>query len=313
MHPRRTRLHDVATHVLVPPGDEVLLLGSSGSGRSDDMDEAIAALRAAGDAGVVIAGERLAGGDGAAEAAMALAFDAGARFTYVTRRANDRGALRAGVHPALLPGGRTADDGLSDVEAVWGPLLNREPGRDAHAILQACADREIDVLFLIGVDPLRDAPDAALALRALQNVPVKVVQSLELGSLEPYADAFLPAAAFLEKDGHVTDWEGRGQRLAPVRGAPGIARPDWEILAGMAVACGGDLGFETLEELHEEMGRLLGPREFTPAMSEPARNDIPDGLRLHVPAARGRGPSVRARGRVEGGAGPRAVPRGAPG
>ena len=26
---------------------------------------------------------------------------------YVTRRANDRGALRAGVHPALLPGGRT--------------------------------------------------------------------------------------------------------------------------------------------------------------------------------------------------------------
>ena len=181
VHPRRTRLHDVATHILVPPGDEVRLLGSSGRGRSDDMDEAIAALRGAGDAGVVIAGERLAGGDGAAEAAMALALDAGARFTYVTRRANDRGALRAGVHPALLPGGRTADDGLSDVEAVWGPLLNREPGRDAHAILQACADREIDVLFLIGVDPLRDAPDAALALRALQNVPVKVVQSLELG------------------------------------------------------------------------------------------------------------------------------------
>ena len=28
------------------------------------------------------------------------------------------------------------------------------------------------------------------------------------------------------------------------------------------------------------MGRLLAPREFTPAMSEPARNDIPDGLRL---------------------------------
>ena len=73
------------------------------------------------------------------------------------------------------------------------------------------------MLFLIGVDPLRDYPDAALVRRALENVPVKVVQSLELGALEPYADAFLPAAAFLEKDGHVTTWEGRAQRLRPVR------------------------------------------------------------------------------------------------
>ncbi len=29
------------------------------------------------------------------------------RFQYVTRRANDRGALLAGVHPSLLPGGRS--------------------------------------------------------------------------------------------------------------------------------------------------------------------------------------------------------------
>ena len=115
------------------------------------------------------------------------------------------------------------------------------------------------MLFLIGVDPLRDYPDAALARRALQNVPRKVVQSLELGSLEPFADAFLPAAAFLEKDGHVTTWEGRGQRLHVVRDPLGMSRPDWEIFASLALACGGDLGFETLDELHEEMGTLLAP------------------------------------------------------
>ncbi len=115
------------------------------------------------------------------------------------------------------------------------------------------------MLFLIGVDPLRDYPDAALATRALQNVEHAVVQSLELGSLEPYADAFLPAAAFLEKEGHVTTWEGRNQRIQPIRGAAGIALPDWEIFASLALAAGGDLGFETLDELHEEMGRLLAP------------------------------------------------------
>ena len=255
LHPRRTRLHDVATHVLCAPGDEARLLAG---GADPTLDEALTAIREAGAAAVVLAGERT----GAADAAMAAADAAGARFQYVTRRANDRGALLAGVHPALLPGGRSIDE-VDDVERAWGPLMNREPGRDTIGILRACADREVDVLLLIGVDPLRDVPDALLVTRALDNVPVKIVQSLELGSLEPFADAFLPASAFLEKDGHVSTWEGRGQRLRAIRGRDGISLADWEIFASMALACGGDLGFETLGELHEEMGRLVGPREET--------------------------------------------------
>ncbi len=280
LHPRRTRLHDVATHIIAAPGRELALLDAEGPTGNVDFDAAAAALEEAREAAVVIAGERLAERPGGAEAAMALAFEAGARFTYVTRRANDRGALRAGVHPRLLPGGRTAEDGLDDVEAVWGPVMNRVPGRDAHDILQACADGEIDVLLLVGVDPLRDAADAGLALRALQNVPYKVVQGLELGSLEPFVDAFLPAAPFLEKTGHVTTWEGRGQLMHPIRRTQGISLADWEIFASMALACGGDLGFETLEELHEEMAGLLAPREVTLAVGAAASPRTPDGLRL---------------------------------
>jgi NADH-quinone oxidoreductase subunit G len=243
VHPRRTRLHDVASHVLVRPGRETAAL--------DELREDLAA---AGDAAVVLAGER----PGVADAALAVARANGARFAYVTRRAGDRGALRSGVHPSLLPGGRTLDE-AGDLETRWGTSLPREPGRDWRAILEACAAREIDVLYLVGVDPLRDVPDAALARRALENVPRKVVQSLELGALGPYVDAFLPAAAFLEKDGHVTTWEGRGQRLRPVRDAEGLSLPDWEIFASLALACGGDLGFETLDELHAEMGEVLVP------------------------------------------------------
>ncbi|MGZ5292682.1 MAG: NADH-quinone oxidoreductase subunit NuoG [Actinomycetota bacterium] len=275
LHPRRTRLHDLATHVLCAPGDEARFLGG---GADPVMDEALAALRDAGAGAVVIAGER----PGVADAAFEAAEAAGARVTYVTRRANDRGALRAGVHPSLLPGGRAIDD-PGDVEAVWGPIFDREPGRDTNAILRACADREIDVVFLIGVDPLRDAPDAALARRALQNVPIKVVQSLELGDLETFAEAFLPAAAFIEKDGHVTNWEGRGQRLRPIRGPEGISLADWEIFASLALACGGDLGFETLDELHEEMGRLMAPAATEPldaTASSTAADAAAGGLRL---------------------------------
>ncbi len=272
LHPRRTRLHDVATHVLCAPGDEARVLAG---GVDVELDAALAALREAGDAGVVIAGER----DGAADPAWTVAGEVGARFAFVTRRANDRGALRAGVHPALLPGGRTFDE-ADEVEPAWGPLMNREPGRDSHAILQACADREVDVLFCVGIDPLRDLPDAALARRALQNVERVVVQSLELGSLEPFASAFLPAAPFIEKEGHVTTWEGRGQRLQPIRGAQGISLPDWEIFASMALACGGDLGFETLDELHEEMGPLLAPRPVGAMSSGESGASAPAELQL---------------------------------
>jgi NADH-quinone oxidoreductase subunit G len=263
LHPRQTRLHDVAEHILCRPGDEAWLLEREGGEHRPEIREVVEALRNAGDAGLVIAGPRLADHSQGVARAVGLAAETGSRVAYVTRRANDRGALQAGVHPRLLPGGRrfALPQERTEVETLWGPIIVGDEGRDWRAILQACAEREIDVLFLVGVDPLRDYPDAALAERSLQNVERTVVQSLELGSLQPYADAFLPAAAFLEKDGHVTTWEGRSQRIRPIRGAAGISLPDWEIFASLALASGGDLGFETLDELHDEMGRLLAPHE----------------------------------------------------
>ena len=265
VHPRRTRLHDVAEHVLCRPGEEPVLLDRARRGEGP-LAGVLAELRSRGDEALVLAGPRLASGSGMAAASVwELATGLGARFQYVTRRANDRGALIAGVHPRLLPGGRPFDvaGARAEVEAIWGPIMTEGPGRTSRGILEAAAAGDLDVLFLIGVDPLTDHPDAVLARRALDNVPVKVVQSLELGSLESFADAFLPAAAYAEKDGHLTTWEGRGQRIYPARPVQGISRPDWEIFAGLAAAMGGDLGFDTLEELHDEMGRLLAPTQAT--------------------------------------------------
>ncbi len=265
IHPRTTRLRDVAEHRLCRPEHQTYVLERIHDG--DDGAETFegrvaAALREAGAAAVVIAGERLAEHPLAADVALSVAQRFGARFAFVTRRANDRGALRAGLHPAMLPGGRRVlnDVERGEVEAVWGLVGTGGPGRSARQILEACARREIEVLFLIGADPLRDFPDGGLARRALANVRFKVVQGLELGELEPYADAFLPAAAWSEREGNVTDWEGRSQRMRPVRGPLGLSRPDWEIFAGLAEAMGRGLGFDSLEDLREEAAGLLAPR-----------------------------------------------------
>jgi NADH-quinone oxidoreductase subunit G len=170
------------------------------------------------------------------------------------------------VHPELLPGGRVFADAAmrAEVEALWGPIMATEPGRSTRGILEACADGEIGVLFLIGVDPLRDVPDAELARRGLANVPYKVVMDLALGDLEPYADAFLPVTPWPEREGHVTDWEGRSQPIKPVRSPLGVSRPDWEILVELAEAMGADLGLTSLAAVREEAARLLAPREIAP-------------------------------------------------
>ena len=261
VHPRRTRLHDVADHVLLRPGTEGAFLAAAAAGRaagSAELDAAAAANRDAGHEAVVLVGERL--DPAAQDLALAFARGTGARFGHVPRRANDRGALRAGLHPSLLPGGRpVGDPSAAEVVARWGDLGGIAPGRDCRAILEACAAREVDALFCIGIDPLTDLPDADLARRALENVPFVVVQSLELGELEPYVDVALPAAAFLEQDGHLTDWEGRGQRVRALRGAPLLARPDWQLATEVARAIGADLGWEDLDGLRAELGDLLAP------------------------------------------------------
>jgi len=268
IHSRRTRLWDVGEHVLCSPGgeaevlDDLMSAGTAFDGErpppveTDSHHRLRSALREAGERTVVLAGTRLAESGALSEAAE-LAASVGGRFAFVSRRAGDRGALRAGVHPELLPGGRRVGDGAerAEVEATWGRVPS-EPGRDTAAILESAARREIDVLYLVGVDPLRDFPDADLARRALENVAYKVVQDIADGPLIPYADAVLPAAPWHERDGHATDWEGRSQGVRAVRGPLGMARPDWQIFQELSEALDADMGFRSIESLQEEMATL---------------------------------------------------------
>ena len=294
VHPRGTRLRDLAEHVLVRPEEQAATLArllpdaNDVPGEDTILGRAAAALREAGADGVVIAGPRTL--DGGPQAAMdaalqaaALAAATGARFALTSRRSNDTGALRSGVHPELLPGGRRFGEPSerSAVEDVWGALSDLRPGLDTAGILSAAASREIDVLFLIGVDPLRDFPDAKLARHALENVPHKVVQDIAPGEYLRFSDAFLPAAAAVEREGHLTDWEGRALPMYPVRSPRGLARPDWEIFMALAEAAGAPFGFDSLEGLRAEMERLLASREPTvrlPAAETPAAR--PTGLTL---------------------------------
>jgi NADH-quinone oxidoreductase subunit G len=287
VHPRRTRLRDVATHVPCLPGGEAEVVGDiSGAATGSAVSDLRAALEEAGPDTVVLAGPRLVDSPGAVAAAASVAAEFGAKLALLCRRAGDRGALRAGLHPALLPAGRSVADEehRTFVESVWGAGLSPTPGRNAAEILRAAAAREIDVLFLIGVDPLRDFPDASIARRAMENVRCKVVVDIAGDELAIYADAMLPAAPYLEKDGHYTDWEGRAQRLRPLRPPAGLARSEWEIFQELSEVMGADMGFHSLDALHHEMATLLGAevaRTPLAGASGGSPPEAPDQLEAH--------------------------------
>jgi NADH-quinone oxidoreductase subunit G len=80
----------------------------------------------------------------------------GARFLVALRRGNVRGALDMGS-PRLLPGAPR-----SRRRGRWGECGASVPehrGLDAHGILERAAEGRIDVLVLLGADPLVDVPD----------------------------------------------------------------------------------------------------------------------------------------------------------
>jgi NADH-quinone oxidoreductase subunit G len=281
IHPRRTALIDVAEHVLCPPGGEAdlleqLLESRGGGDQIGEIGEAIAGAR---DGAVILCGPRLGESTGAVGMAATAASSLGARFALLARRAGDRGALRGGVHPALLPGGRLVEDPAerAEVEDVWGGSLPGVPGRDTRAILEAAARRELGILYLVGIDPLIDYPDAELARTAVENAGFLVVQDIAAGAYRQAADVILPAAAFLEKAGHMTDWEGRSQGITAVRGQTGLSRPDWQIFQELSEVMGADMGFASLEALQAEMAQLVTDRRVPLAPGSSVREPIAAG------------------------------------
>jgi anaerobic selenocysteine-containing dehydrogenase len=113
-------------------------------------------------------------------------------------------------------------------------LLPGESGLSGGEMLVAAAEGRIKALYLVGVDPLRTFPDRALVEAALKRLDLLVVQDIAPSATAGKAHVVLAAAALPEKEGTVTNVEGRKQPVAPVVQPPGEARSDLAILLDIA-------------------------------------------------------------------------------
>jgi NADH-quinone oxidoreductase subunit G len=207
-----------------------------------------------------------------------------ARFLPAVRRANVRGALELGLTPGFLPGRTTLDAGRPIYEKRW-PGVPAQRGLDTAGILSAAAAGGIEVLVLLGADPLVDFPDAELARRAVDAVPTVVSVDLFLTESTQAADVVLPAAGFGEKDGTTTNVEGRISLLRQKVTAPGTARPDWMIAAELAGLLGADLRLESVEQIWDEIVALAPAHR---GLRRPDRGESVSGDGVIVPLPTGR-------------------------
>ena len=154
-------------------------------------------------------------------------------------------ALQAGVEglkvlPALRRG--------NVIGALEAGLRPGADGKDALGILQDARDGKTGCLILLGADPLSDFPDTELARQALNNATSVIAIDTFLTESASHASVILPAAAFSEKDGTVTNIEHRVLETNKKVNVVGTARPDWMIAADLAKRLGGDINIASLED-----------------------------------------------------------------
>jgi predicted molibdopterin-dependent oxidoreductase YjgC len=168
------------------------------------------------------------------------------------------------------------------VGALQVGMTPGEGGNFATGMLQAAADGRLQCLVLVGCDPLSDFPDHDLAQRALATVPALIAVDTVLSPSAQQAHVVLPAAAYGEKAGTVTNIEGRVQTVAQQVNAPGTARPDWMIAVELATRLGHDLGLRSVDEVTDAIARSVPAYA---GITAAAVRDARDGL-LAVPAPR---------------------------
>ncbi|WP_211847524.1 formate dehydrogenase subunit alpha [Neoroseomonas eburnea] len=172
---------------------------------------------------------------------------------------NVQGASDAGLIPMMLPDYHHTDDddARAAMEALWGAALDPRPGLTVVEILQAAERREIRGMYIMGENPAMSDPDLAHARAALARLDHLVVQDLFLTETAVLADVVLPASAWPEKDGTVTNTNRQVQMGRTAVAPPGQARQDLAIIVDMARRLGLDWRYDHPREVFAEMAQAM--------------------------------------------------------
>ncbi|HKK97831.1 MAG TPA: formate dehydrogenase subunit alpha, partial [Marivita sp.] len=169
---------------------------------------------------------------------------------------NVQGASDAGLIPMFLPDYQSVmDDGVrSAFTEVWGSGdFSNQKGLTVTEIMDAVHDDDIKAMYILGENPAMSDPDVEHARDALAKLDHLVVQDIFLTETANFADVILPASAFAEKSGTVTNTNRQVQMGRRAVTPPGEAREDWAITTELAQRCGLPWSYDSPADVFAEM------------------------------------------------------------
>ncbi|QDK83572.1 molybdopterin-dependent oxidoreductase [Spirosoma sp. KCTC 42546] len=181
----------------------------------------------------------------------------------LTGQPNAMGGRETGGLANVLPAHRDVTNAThrAEVETFWNSPIKiaSKPGLTATEMVEALADDRLKAIWIINTNPLVSMPDLNAAEKALKNARFVVVQDVSnRADTVQFADVVLPAAAWLEKEGTMTNAERRIAHLPKVLDAPGEALPDSEIIWRFAQKMGfGDaFTYKNVSAVYDEYTQL---------------------------------------------------------
>jgi formate dehydrogenase major subunit len=158
---------------------------------------------------------------------------------------NVQGASDAGLIPMMYPNYQPVTDKLAHqwFENFWGMPLDNQPGYTVVEIMQKILAKESDPhkvrgMYIMGENPAMSDPDLNHARHALSSLDLLVVQDIFMTETAWLADVVLPASAWPEKTGTVSNTDRMVQLGKQAIDPPGQAKADLWIIQQLASRLG---------------------------------------------------------------------------
>src|SRR5213080_1842240 len=161
---------------------------------------------------------------------------------------------------------------IDRVRRFWkAPRIATHEGLKAVQMFEAIARGEIKALWVMGTNPAVSLPNADVVRESLKKLELFVVSEnvLSNDTVEAGPHVLLPAQAWGEKSGTVTNSERRISRQRAFLSSPGEARPDWWIMGEVAkrLGHGAAFSFTSAADIFREHASLSafeneGARDF---------------------------------------------------
>ncbi len=155
----------------------------------------------------------------------------------ITGQPNAMGGREVGGLANQLAAHMDFDAGSVDrLQRFWGfERVASRPGLKAVELFEAVREGRIRALWIMGTNPAVSLPRGHAVREALERCEFVVVSDVVPDTdTAAFADVLLPALAWGEKDGTVTNSERRISRQRAFLPPPGDARPDWWAVSEVA-------------------------------------------------------------------------------